>query len=327
MRTLRRSARRRLHCAFVPATDKAYASMFRLFIAFTVFLNTTINQVNADFLLLYLEFLVYNGASPSQVANHLSALKAKFIIFSLDSPMFDDPRLSYFIRSLKLNAPLRVTLHNIIDIKLLTSIIRQCDKFYMGQIFKAMYLLAFFSFLRLSNMCPHSKNSFSPLKHLTPQDIFFKQDSAIVLIKWSKTLQFNNQVKLLHIPVLNNHLCPVTAIRNVMALSPQGSNVPLFQYKTHLGWAPVTDNQVRANLRNILLSLNLSSSHVTFHSFRRSGATFAFNNNVPLQAIKHQGTWTSDCVWKYIVDSADAGSKVAETFHWDVFSYFIQILI
>ena len=136
--------------------------------------------------------------------------------------MFDDPRLSYFVRSLKLNAPLRVTLHNIIDIQLLNSIIAQCDKFYMGQIFKAMYLLAFFSFLRLSNMCPHSKNSFSALKHLAPQDIFLKQESAVVLIKWSKTLQFNNQVKLLHIPLLKNALCPVTAIRNVIVLSPQG---------------------------------------------------------------------------------------------------------
>ena len=203
--------------------------MFRLFIAFTIFLSTTIHQVNSDFLLFYLEFLVYNGASPSQVANHLSALRAKITIFSLSISMFDDPRLSYFVRSLKLNAPLRVTLHNIIDITLLKCIIAQCDKFYMGQIFKAMYLLAFFSFLRLSNICPHS---FSPLKHLTPHDIFFKQDSAVVLVKWSKTLQFNNQVKLLHIPLLKNTLCPVTAIRNVIVLSPQGPNVPLFQYKT-----------------------------------------------------------------------------------------------
>ena len=136
----------------------------------------------------------------------------------------------------------------------------------------------------------------------------------MLLIKWSKTLQFHDQIKLLHIPVLNNLLCPVTAIRNVILLSPQNPNAPLFQFKSQHGWVPMTDNLVRANLRSILINLHLPPSYVTFHSFRRSGATFAFNNNVPLQSIKHQGTWTSDCVWKYIVDSADTGSKVAETF-------------
>ena len=129
---LRGSARKRLHAALAPATQKSYASMLRLFLAFTIFVNTSIHQVNADFILLYLEFLVYNGASPSRVANHLSALKAKFTTLFLPVEMFDDSKLSYFITSLKLNAPLRVTLHNTIDITLLKSIILQCDKFYMG---------------------------------------------------------------------------------------------------------------------------------------------------------------------------------------------------
>ena len=81
-----------LHAAFAPATQKSYASMFRLFLAFTIFVSTNIDQVNADFLLLYLEFLVYNGASPSQVANHLSALKANLTTFFLPVEMFDDPK-------------------------------------------------------------------------------------------------------------------------------------------------------------------------------------------------------------------------------------------
>ena len=163
---------------------------------------------------------------------------------------------------------------------------------YMGQTFKSMYLLAFFSFLQLSNLVPHTKTQFSPLKHLTPGDLFFKKDSAVILLKWSKTLQFNNQVKLLHIPILNNHLCPVAALKNVLHLTPHSKNSPLFQYRTQSAWVPVTDNQVRANLKIILQKLDLSPTYVTFYSFRRSGATFAFHNNVPLLAIKNQGTWT-----------------------------------
>ena len=53
---------------------------------------------------------------------------------------------------------------------------------------------------------------------------------------------------------------------------------------------------------------------ITFHSFRRSGASLAFSHNVPLQEIQWHGTWTSDCVWRYVTDSTDCGSKVATTF-------------
>ena len=127
--------------------------------------------------------------------------------------IFEDLKIKYFIHSLRLNVSLTVTIHKVIDVSLLSNIVSQCGSMYMGQIFKSMYLLAFFSFLRLSNLVPHTKDQFSPLKHLTPGDLFFKNDTAIILLKWSKTLQFNNQVKLLHISMLNNHLCPVAALK------------------------------------------------------------------------------------------------------------------
>ena len=33
-----------------------------------------------------------------------------------------------------------------------------------------------------------------------------------------------------------------------------------------------------------------------------------------LQNIQRHGTWTSDCVWRYITDSVDAGEQVANMF-------------
>ena len=184
----------------------------------------------------------------------------------------------------------------------------------MGQIFKALYLTAFFSFLRLSNFVPHSLATFDPAKHLTREDIFFQDKKAIILVKWSKTIQITSSAKLIHIPILNNDICPVRALRHLMALVPTATNSPLFQYKTAIGWQPLTDSRVRAHLASILKSLGLDRSFISFHTFRRSGATFAFNNNVPLQQIKQHGTWTSDCVWRYITDSTAGGSQVASTF-------------
>ena len=157
----------------------------------------------------------------------------------------------------------------------------------MGQIFKGLYLLSFFSFLRLSNLVPHSCTGFSPLKHLARGDIIFKPGKILVLVKWSKTMQNNNQVKLISVPrIAGSPLCPVRAISNLLTLTPKGSNLPLFQYKQNSIWTPLTDTKVRRHFSLILSRLGLQGSGYTLHTFRRSGATFAFNNNVDLQNIQ-----------------------------------------
>ena len=64
----------------------------------------------------------------------------------------------------------------------------------------------------------------------------------------------------------------------------------------------------------ILSRLDLQGSGFTLYTFRRSDATFAFNNNVDLQNIQRHGTWTSDCVWRYMTDNVNTADQVAEMF-------------
>ena len=52
----------------------------------------------------------------------------------------------------------------------------------------------------------------------------------------------------------------------------------------------------------------------TPHAFRLSSAMFTFYNEVALQNMQRLGTWTLDCVWRYITDSANAGEQVANMF-------------
>ena len=157
----------------------------------------------------------------------------------------------------------------------------------MGQIVKAVYWLSFFSFLRLSNLVPHSCNGFSPLKHMARGDIIFKPGKIIVLVKWPKTMQNNNQVNLISVPgIAGSILCPVCVISNLLALTPKGSNLPLFQYKQNSNWVPLTDTKVRRHFSLIWSRLDLQGSGYTLHTFRRSDATFAFNNNIDLQNIQ-----------------------------------------
>ena len=76
--------------------------------------------------------------------------------------------------------------------------------------------------------------------------MIFKPGKIVALIKWSKTMQKNNQVKLISIPrLLKSPICPVCVLSNVLALTPKGSNSPLFQVKSYSDWVPLTDTKVR----------------------------------------------------------------------------------
>ena len=266
-------------------------------------------------LLCFLECLNFNAVKQSQMANYLSAIKTQFLLCGLDVACFNDARLKFYLKAIQRHAPLVVKLNKIIDIPMLSQIVEQCDFTYMGQVFKALYLLSFYSFLRISNLVPHAVSKFSPLKHLARGDIIFQQDKIVVIVKWSKTMQSNNQVKLISIPAISrSRLCPVSAISNLLSITPKGRNLPLFQVKNAGNWVPLTDTGVRRHFSLILQRLDLAHTGYTLHTFRRSGATFAFNNDVALQNIQRHGTWTSDCVWRYITDSTNAGDQVAEMF-------------
>ena len=312
--SLTQAAQARLPGALAPSTRRTYSVMFRTFLAFLAFCRVPSHQVNVDILIAFMTCLVTNKVKHAQLLNYISAIKTMSSAHSWQLPDLNHAKLHMYLKSIQKSSPFSVKLHHLIDIPLLTSIVQRCDSTYLGYVFKTCYLIAFFGFFRLSNLVPHSARDFSLLKHLTRGDVFFHKDFVIILIKWSKTMQTNDQAKLIRLPILNNSLCPAAALRHLLQHSPGSKNSPLFQFRCSQMWVPLTNNRVRAHLRNILSLLNLHTSFITFHSFRRSGASFAFNHNVSLQQIQKHGTWTSDGVWRYVSDSVDAGSQVATTF-------------
>ena len=76
----------------------------------------------------------------------------------------------------------------------------------------------------------------------------------------------------------------------------------------------MTDSRIRKTLSKLNQKLGLTKIFYTFHAFRRSGATLAYKAHVPIQGIKDHGTWTSDCVWRYIQSDESRPSQVAQAF-------------
>ena len=163
-------ANKRAKTAFRPSTAQAHNTHFRCFIAFCIFVKQDCTNITVQLILSFLEFLVHNGKSYATVGNALSAIKAQLLLHNIDCQCFLDRRISYYLKALRINRPFKAVLRPVIDVSLLEKISLKCDCMYLGYIFKAVYLVAFFSVLRISNLVAHSIASYSHLKQLARAD-------------------------------------------------------------------------------------------------------------------------------------------------------------
>ena len=310
----------RLFQAYRPSTQRTYPRMFSDYMAFLVVSGLPPAQVDVHILLAFLEYLYQNNCTVSNIANYLAAIRALSIIYDLPTECFKHQKIQFFIRSLKLNRPLTLKSHSALDEHMLHQVIMACHQLQNPLVFSAIYLLAFFSFLRLSNIVPHSTSKFDVSRHLARGDIIFGQDLAIILVKWSKTNQFRDKVAKISIPVLSNSsLCPVASLKTLLQAVPGTQNDPLFTIFKQDSFVPLTDSMVRKHFKRIINILHWQHFKFTFHSFRRSGASWAYQHGVPIHAIKQQGTWASDCVWRYISTQTNH-SPLLHAFHQHLLS-------
>ena len=191
--------------------------MFSDFLGFLVASGLSLDKVNIYVLLAFLEYLHSNHVTPSNISNYLAGVRAFFIIHDLPTHIFRDQKIQMFVKSLQINRPLAIKSNPVFSVDMLTYIATQCQKFEFSHIFAALYLLAFYSFLRLSNIVPHSFRGFDPSRHLARGDVIFGDTSAVVILKWSKTNQLRDKVKYVTIPKIpHSPLCPFGSLKNML---------------------------------------------------------------------------------------------------------------
>ena len=226
----------RLRSGFRPATMNQYSRMFRNFLYFLEKAQISPFQVTTVIILAFMEQLHQKGLSQTNIANHMAGIWAMFIVYELNSSPFKDERLSLFIKSLKINAPLSLKGQKIIKVQMLQQIVAISQTLDNPLVFKMLYFFTFFSFLRLSNILPHAVQQFDPTRHLTRGDIIFSEKFCTVIVKWSKTLQDRKQMATITIPDLGNSpLCPIKALLSMFQDLPADKNSPLFNISKNLG--------------------------------------------------------------------------------------------
>ena len=244
----------------------------------------------------------------------MAAHRAYHILHGLDTNPFKDERLALYLKSLRIQAPLAPARHSVVNVQLLTQIVQTCDVFKFSAIFKPLHLLCFFLFLRLSNILQHSVPTFDHTRRLARADYICAPDGALLLIKRSKALQNRKDIVTVPIPLLGDSpLCPVAAMNRMIQLYPVSDNNPLFVMPRAHKLVPLTDSVAQKHLEDISLHLGLSKM-LTFHDFCHAGASWAFQNGVPLEHIMKHGTWRSDAIWTYLCSSPTLESPVSRAF-------------
>ena len=197
---------------------------------------------------------------------------------------------------------------------MLLNIVTVASQLQLPEVFQALYLLCYFSFLRLSNILPHATAGFDITRDLCVGDVIFSLTGATIVVKWSKAIQDRISTATVVIPYLGNSpLFPVSAIKAMLSMRQSQTDQPLFQVHSGGPWKVLTDSVARKHLKRVSSILDLPRS-LTFHNFRRGGATWAFLKGVPIQQIQAQGTWSSSCVLRYINLPSSAASQVSRTF-------------
>ena len=180
--------------------------------------------------------------------------------------------------------------------------------------FWATCLVGFFSFFRKSNLLVPSHVLFDPCRNLCATDVKFTASGAVLTVRLSKVIQF--QERILHIPlpkIPNSPLCPSTALLRLTLENPQSVRpTALFRY-TWMGAVnvPMTQQQFSEKLQACLDTIGLDSSKYSGHSLRRGGASFALQCGLSVDLIKIQGDWRSNACERYLEPAFELRRQVA----------------
>ena len=107
---------------------------------------------------------------------------------------------------------------------------------------------------------------------------------------------------------------PSKAVKALLERISHEPDDPLFVVKFGKTVKYLTTYKVRLVLASLVKSLGLHPGHFDFHAFRRSNASLAFNNKVPLENIQTDGAGKVTPSGVYLDNTAQAASVMSKTF-------------
>ena len=150
----------------------------------------------------FLEFLTQNDTRAHSWSSYVSVLRHFFQLYEIDNHSLSHRKITLFIKSVSFNSSYFPKYKATFTIPILTKLVHACHTIRYGFIFKAIFLLAYFAFLRLSNMAPSSSKLFDSTRHFLRADVVFGPSGAHIIVKWTKAMQGASKHQIVQIPAL-----------------------------------------------------------------------------------------------------------------------------
>lgn len=287
---------------------------------FCIFFGLTPVPASNFTILCYISFLA-RTLKPSSINNYINIIRILHLEANLQNPLANNFAVLNLKRGISrsLGVPPRQKLPITVDILLK---IREFLNFKTGRdiSFWCACILAFLGFLRKSTLLPKSLTN-PGSDCVLRRDLRMPAYNEVMLhIRKTKTIQFGQKVLL--VPYSGSPvecpLCPVTAVRNLLHSIPYKPDLPLFAYYegNKLKWWFHTS--FTSHLKKLLDLAGFDAVDYSCHSFRRGGASFAFEMGMHFLDIKQRGDWASNAVEKYIHMSNDHVKTIGKKLSWGV---------
>ena len=291
-----------------------------LFVQFCYVFGIPLEAPTASHFGAFTEFLVQDSVHPNTIKNYFSAIKALFswwekweVVRLLNSQTWTRTHKA-IANSVRPTIPDKTA----VSIEHLYMMLDVCSQDASLFALAVAISLAFFGYLRISNIAPDSASSFDATRHSTVQDIVPTHGGLLFRVRWSKTRQHSTPAQYIPIPSLGDSpICPAAAwFRYCRTVTPAclRDNAPLLCGSESTMHTATTTSRLRRQLRDVTTLAGLGDEGYTPHSFRRGGASFSHHAGVSIEAIKIHGTWTSDAVRGYLLASPPFASPVVAAF-------------
>ena len=289
----------RLH-AFAKGTFSNLRTQFRCYLGFCVYFRRTPLPCDIQTICGFAQFLSRSMKPPS-IRNYLSGVKMLHIFLGYEYTFSDSFHLHLTVRGIE-----RIHLHVPKRAKPMTPAILlaihkfshsfsslQCAAFAAG-------IFLFFTMARASSLLPTSRNT-PPHQFLTKTRVNFSKEGLVVTLLHTKNIQFGG--RRLHIPLLrtDSALCPVDAYTTSLSSHQAPHPTPAFVFKQEGKVRWLTKSIFIQVFRSLIRLAGLpDASSYTGHSFRRGGASWAFQAGMPGELIQVCGDWASDAYKQYL---------------------------
>ena len=276
------------------SSTRSYSRAWTLFRTFASDYGLTTDiPVKPDTLALYIAYLFSMNYAASTITSHVSAISYIHKMNNVDDPtsLFMIQKLLYSSRKRRPTQDSRMPITKPILHKLCDALNSSVSNQFEQSMFRAMFLLAFYGFLRIGEITgPINNENNIAYNQITLDNR--KVNIKFVKYKHATGLPFNLTIPAAAIKTY----CPVHCLQQFVKLRGIGMG-PLFSYGSN---TPVSRNRFATVLQSCLSFSKLDTNLYKNHSFRIGMACHCTNIGISDSKIRLLGRWKSDAFKSYI---------------------------